>query len=78
MRRERLEVEREAVAGPVGGEGQAVDDLQRLGDVAVEAEAVGLEVAAVRGGGEEVHGQVVRAVGGDRQVEGLGQVRDLA
>ena len=50
---------------------------QRLGDVALEPEAVRLEIGAVRAGGEELHGHVMRAVRGDRQVEGLGQMGDL-
>ena len=37
MRRERLEVEREPVPGPVGRDGHAVDDLQRLREVALQA-----------------------------------------
>ena len=36
-----------------------------------------LEVRAVRHRGEEMHGQVVHAVRGDREIERLGEVRDL-
>src|SRR5918997_939676 len=70
-------VERDAVTGPVGGHGEAPLDAQGLGDVAVEAEAVRLEVAAVGAGGEQVDRNVVRPVRGHRQPKGLGQMGDL-
>src|SRR5689334_11824811 len=74
---ELLPVEDDAVTGAFGGNRLAVIDPHRIGDVAVDAEAVGLEEAAVGTGGQQMHRHVVRAVRGDRQVEGLGEVRDL-
>ena len=65
------------MAGPVRGYGSALLEPERLGDVAVEPEAVGLQVRAVRRRREQVHGDVVRAVGRHGQVEGLGEVADL-
>ena len=55
-------VEGDAVAGPVGRDREALLDPQRLGDVALEAEAVRFEIAAVRAGGEQMHGHVMRAM----------------
>ena len=63
--------------GPVRRDGAARPDPQRLGDEALEAEAVRLEVRAIGHGGQQVHGEVVGAVRGHRQVERLGQVADL-
>src|SRR5918993_4637159 len=68
-----LPVERDPVARPVGGEGEAFLQDERLGDVALQAEAVRLEVGAVRAGGQELDRGVVGAVRGDRQVERLGE-----
>ena len=51
---------------------RAVEPLEFLrqvfGDIVVDAEAVGLEEAAVGTGGQQVHRHVVRAVRGDGQV----------
>ena len=63
--------------GRSGRDGEAVLDPQRIRDNAVEAEAVRLEVGAVRRRGQQVHGDVVGAVRGHRQVERLGEVADL-
>src|SRR5690242_19428398 len=74
---ERLPVEVDAVAGPVRRHGHPRHDPERLGYEPIEPEAVGLEVRAVRNGGQQVHGDVMGAVRGHGQVEGLGQVADL-
>ena len=63
--------------GRSGARAKPSSIVERLGDVALEPEAMRFEIGAVRAGGEEMHGHVMRAVGGDRQVEGLGQVGDL-
>src|SRR5215468_12144578 len=49
---QRLPVELDPVAGPIRRDGETILDHQRVRDVAVEAEAVGLQVGAVGRGGE--------------------------
>src|SRR5262249_1344806 len=75
--RQRLRVEGEAMAGTIGRNRLAVRHHQRMLDIAVEAKTMRLEIEAVRAGGEQMHGDVVRAVTGDGQVEGLREPRDL-
>ncbi len=75
--RQRLPVERHAMPRTVRRDGAAVLHPERLGDVAVQAEAVRFEVRAVRRGGQQMHAEVVGAVRGHRQVERFGQVADL-
>ena len=77
QRVERFPVEFDAVTRAVGRDGEALDHPQRLGDEAVQTEAVSLQVRAVRRGREQVDREVVRAVRGHRQVEGLREVADL-
>ena len=59
---EPLPVEGDAVAGAIRRDREAVLDRQRLGDVAVEAEAVRFQIGAVGAGGEQMHRDVVRAM----------------
>src|SRR5215467_15311167 len=74
---EGFPVELDAVAEAIRSDGEALLDPEGFGDEAVETEAVDLQVGAVGYRGEEMHGQVVGAVRGHRQVEGLGQMADL-
>lgn len=55
----------------------AVIDLQGLRNVAFKSEPMGFQVAAVGTGGEQMHGDIVSAVARHRQVECLGQMRNL-
>ena len=63
--------------GRFGAMRETVGDTQRLGDVAVEAEAMRFEIAAVGAGGEQMHGDVMRAMAGYRHVERLGEMGDF-
>src|SRR3954454_16473971 len=74
---EPLPVEGDAVAWAARGQREAVLDPERVGDVALQAEAVRLQVRAVRAGGEEMHRHVMGAVAGDRQVERLREPGDF-
>ena len=65
------------MARPLGRDRLAVLERERLGDEALEAEAVDLEVGGVRHRGQQVDVEVVDAVRGHRQVRGLGEARDL-
>ncbi len=65
------------MAGAPGRGGAAVFDTKRLGDETLQAETVDLQVRLVGHRGQELDVQVMDAVGGDRQVVGLGQARDL-
>src|ERR1700730_15279215 len=76
-RREALPVEIDAMAGPRRRQCLAVFEHQRVLDIAVEPESMRLEIGAVGAGGEQVHGDVMRAVAGDGKVEGLGKAGDL-
>lgn len=55
----------------------SIIDHKRALKVAIQPETVGFEIAPVRTSREQVHGHVVGAMRGDRQIECLGQVRDL-
>ncbi len=57
--------------------GQSFLDFERLGDEAVEAEAVRLQVGGVGDGGQQMDLDVMQAVGGERQVMSLRQVGDF-
>src|SRR6185295_16569108 len=65
------------MAGTIGRNGAAIAELDGVADVAIKTETVRLEIAAVRTGGQEVHGEVMRAVRGEGQIVGLGEVRNL-
>src|SRR5712664_1103412 len=56
QRVERLPVELDAVPGPVGGHRRTRLQAQRLGDEAIETEAVRLEVRAIRRRRQQVDG----------------------
>jgi len=68
---QRFPIELHAVARRIRGNGTALLEPKRLGDVAVEPESVGLQIRAVRHRREQVNGNIVRAVRRYRQVEGL-------
>ena len=66
------------MTGPVGRDRLAVLDQQGMRHVIVQTEAVRLQIGRVWHGGEQMHRHVVRAMGGDRQVERLGKMRGLS
>src|SRR2546430_17228730 len=61
----------------VGRDCIAVDNLQRMCEVALESEAMRFELRAIGSRREQVYGDVVRAMRSKREVEALGEMRDL-
>src|SRR5215470_14995085 len=66
-----------AMAGAQGCDRHSFLEHQRMLDIAVEAETVGLEIGTIWAGREQMDGDIVRSMARDRKIERFGQTRDL-
>src|SRR5690606_10975236 len=76
-RGQSLPVERDAMPWSVRRDRISISQDEWLRDIAIEAETMRFEIAAIWASGEEVHGDVVCSVRGDRKIISLRQVRDF-
>ena len=72
-----LPVELNAVTRTARRDRVTMINQQWLRNVAFKSEPMGLQVTAIGTGGEQVHGDIMSAVARHRQVECLGQMRNL-
>ena len=65
------------MAGAQGGNRRSLLERQWMFDIAVEAKPMGLEIGTIWAGGEQMDGDIMRAVARDGKIERFGRTRDL-
>ena len=65
MRFQGFEIELNTVTGPLRRQRKSFFNAQRIFDVAIQAETMGLEIRAIRRRREALHRDIMGTVGGD-------------